>query len=147
LASCFRNLTRREFMPASSFQAVHDNPAFHTAILAREAVGIFDDYEELQNTISELGLAGFGLHQISVLGSDQSVKDRCGAAMPAAVMEDHPETPRSPNIAPEELGVAQGVVVGIGMITGVMLTMLIFGWFEASAPVVAAGAIGGALAG
>lgn len=79
----------------------------------REAVGVFDDYAALYDTIKELGTSGFGRHQISVLGSDAAVRERLGdPQIGPEWVEDNPIAPRSPIIGVEELGVAQGVLVG-----------------------------------
>lgn len=107
-------------------------------IKVREAVGLFDDYDHLQETIKELEESGFNRRQISVLGTELAREQRFGASRVNPVdMEDDPNTPRSANIAAEELSIAQGVVMGIGMLTGG-----IFGLFVSrDYPVIAAEAL------
>ncbi len=99
-----------------------------TEEMIREAVGVFDDYDRLQDAIAALGSANFGRHQISVLGSEEAVKDRFGQQQtPAQMLKDNPDAPRSMNIAPEELGVAQGVLMGAGIYAAVGAALLATG--------------------
>lgn len=94
----------------------------------REAVGVFDDYDALYDTIKELGTSGFGRHQISVLGSDAAVRERLGdPVVTPEWVEDNPIAPRSPIIGVEELGVAQGVLVGAFIYLSASLAMYLSG--------------------
>lgn len=85
----------------------------------REAVGVFDDYTSLHETIKDLETSGFGRRQISVRGSDLQMIDRFGQPqLEAQQLEDNPIAPHSPIVGPEELGVAKGVLIGGGMLVG-----------------------------
>ncbi|MGE0754419.1 MAG: hypothetical protein AB7L92_04595 [Alphaproteobacteria bacterium] len=119
----------------------------HTNI--REVVGIFENYEAMGQTIDELERAGIGRHLISVLGSEKAMKERFGTdALDVNVLEDNPESPRSPFFKQEELSIAQGALISCGIIGGVGIAILAFG---AAVPgilltgVLAGGAGGGAI--
>lgn len=91
----------------------------------REAVGVFTNYDELYETIKDLGASGFGRHQISVLGSDAAVEDvfHNERIVPEQI-EDNPVAPRSFIVGAEELGVAQGVLIGTGFYIGAIVGIL-----------------------
>ena len=94
-------------------------------IVVREAVGVFDTYDELCETIKELGVYGFGRHQISIRGSDAAMQERFGEVQLAPrQLEDNPIVPRSPLIGPDELGVAQGVLVGASIYAGAVIAII-----------------------
>lgn len=91
-------------------------------VVKHEAVGVFDSYEQLHDTIKELETSGIGRRQISVRGSDAAVKREYGeSTVIPERLEDDPNAPHSPIIGAEELGVAQGVLIGIGMYVGAAL--------------------------
>lgn len=92
------------------------------AVVKREAVGVFDNYEQLHETIKDLETSGFGRRQISVRGSDAATKEQYGRdAVEPEQLEDDSRAPRSPIIGLEELGIAQGVLIGAGMYIGAAL--------------------------
>lgn len=116
-------------------------------VTTREAVGVFDSYEELHETIVELETSGFGRRQINVLGSEAQRKERLGVAEPEpARVEDDPVAPREHIIGPEELGVAQGVIIGGGIFVGAIGALLLAGGMATGgviAVMLLAGAAGG----
>lgn len=90
-----------------------------------ETVGVFDGYNDLYETVKDLGSHGFGRHQISVRGSESELEKRYGHfGMPVQALEDSAEAPRSPLVGIEELGVAQGVVVGAAIYLGASLSFI-----------------------
>ncbi len=94
----------------------------------REAVGVFSAPEALEDAISAMEMAGFGRHQLSVLGSEKSLRERFGGTqIEVTSLEDHPHAPRSPDIKLEELGLGQGVLIGGGMMTGVLAAIVMAG--------------------
>ncbi len=110
----------------------------------REAVGIFDAYDPMEKAIEELQISGFGRHQISVLGTEAAVRKRFGEKhVKTELLVDHPDAPRSPDIKKEELGIAQGVLVGGGILTGVVAAVIASGGLAVPG-IVTAAAIGGA---
>lgn len=128
-------------------QPLYNNPV-------REAVGVFEDYDELYETIKELGTVGFGRHQISVLGSDEAVEEIFQRPeVTPEVVEDNPFAPRSFNVGLEELGVAQGVLIGSGIYVGAIVGILSTGGLAEpgslmtlALTVIAGGMVGGLLA-
>lgn len=94
----------------------------------RETVGIFDSFEKMQSAINELEMSGFDRRQVSVLGSEAAIKDRFGHTdVEPETLEHHPDTPRSPTIRREELGLAQGALVSGGVLTGVVTAVIASG--------------------
>ena len=109
----------------------------------REMVGVFDDLTAMQEAIAELGAEGFGRHQISVLGSDAAMKERFGITrLDAHTLEDNPDAPRSPNVSPQEVGVAQGVLVGGGIYTGMAAAVIASGGAMAPAAILSTVVLG-----
>jgi len=90
-----------------------------------EAVGIFDDAQELHRTIEDLEISGFARSQISVRGSDAAVKNKFGhASVKPEHLQDNPHAPRSAVIGREDVGVAQGVLIGAGAWIGSALALI-----------------------
>jgi|MDTB01.2.fsa_nt_gb hypothetical protein len=80
-----------------------------------EAVGVFDDLEQLDKAVSELEGSQFARHDITVLGNMQEVEKRFGAkAVRPEWLEDNPRTPREISVRPEEKTI--GATVGIGVL-------------------------------
>lgn len=91
-------------------------------VIKREAVGVFDNYDQLHETIKDLETSGFGRRQISVRGSDAAMKQQYGRdTIEPEQLEDDSRAPRSNIIGIEELGIAQGVLIGAGMYLGAAL--------------------------
>lgn len=109
----------------------------------REVVGVFHDHEKMEHAINELGVSGFDRSKISVLGSEDAVKKIYGTRqLSPDLLADDPAAPRSPKIKREELGIAQGVLVGGAAYVGVTAAILASGGVAAPALVTTA-AIGG----
>lgn len=117
----------------------------------QEVVGLFDDLDHMQKAIKELEVSGFERRLISVLGSEKSVEKQFGKPhLPSEVLEDHPDTPRAPNVSEEELGVGQGAMIGAGALTGVVAAVVASGGLVvpgAAITTVAIGAAGGTAVG
>lgn len=85
----------------------------------KEAVGVFDTIDSLNQAVAELETTAFPRHDISVLGSaadNSSLKTRS--------LEDNPVAPRAILIRPEELTIGLGVIIGGGVYAGVVTAML-----------------------
>jgi len=94
----------------------------------REAVGIFENHDQMEEAIDELLLADFDRRHISVLGNEVALYDRFKEKhVDAKKLQDDPDTPRAPHIAKEELGVGQGILVGGGIITGAVAGVIAAG--------------------
>lgn len=123
----------------------------------REAVGVFDSQEALQQAVDALSLAGFERHELSLMADDATLRDRLGL-VPARVedVKHDPDVPRESFVAPEEVGNAKGVAIAVPAYVGAVLAtgaVLASGGTALAAALFAAaagaggGALGGALSG
>jgi hypothetical protein len=79
----------------------------------REVVGIFHTSADLQAAIDELLNAGFDRAELSFLASADTVEEKLGHAyQKASDIADDPETPRAAYVSTEEIGGAQGGLIG-----------------------------------
>jgi len=98
----------------------------------REAVGVFDNADGLQEAIDDLMTHGFDRAEISLLASESAVEEKLGHKYSkASELEDDSKVPRAAYIEPESVGGAEGAVVGGLMYVGAGLLL---------GPVAAAGA-------
>jgi len=101
----------------------------------REAVGVFQSEEALQAAIDDLLSHGFDRAEISLLARSDSVEQKLGHAYrKVAEVEDDAAVPRIAYVAEEDVGNAEGAVIGTLMYVGALAGLI---------PVVASG---GALA-
>jgi hypothetical protein len=113
----------------------------------REAVGVFDTADALQEAIDELQSSGFDRADLSLMTSEHVVEDKLGHRyQKVSELEDDSQTPRASYIAPESIGEAQGALVGglfyIGAIGAAGLIFASGG--SMAAAILAATAAGGA---
>ena len=79
----------------------------------REAVGIFHDAESMQSAIDELLSNGFARGELSLLASEEAVREKLGHQYERVEdTEDDPGIPREIYVAPESRGDAEGGIVG-----------------------------------
>jgi hypothetical protein len=111
----------------------------------REAVGVFDTADALQEAIDELQTSGFDLADISLMAGEQTVDAKLGHAYKkAADVADDADVPRGSYISPESIGEAQGALVGgLGYIGAIGAAGLIFASGGTMAAALAAAAIAG----
>ena len=111
-----------------------------TPSLVREAVGVFETEEALQVAIDDLLSHGFDRAEISLLAASESVEQKLGHAYrKVAEVEDDISAPRIAYVAEEDVGAAEGAVIGGLIYVGALAGMI---------PVVASGgALAAALAG
>lgn len=77
-----------------------------------EAVAVFHDAQSLQATIDELLSEGFDHAELSVLASEQAIKDKLGHDYRStAEFEDDPDVPRVEYVPNESVGDAQGSII------------------------------------
>src|SRR5690606_11393020 len=76
----------------------------------REAVGVFDDQNQLDAAVAELEVTAFPRQDISVL-SQQQVQERFGDDTRTEWFEDNPAAPRSVPLRPEERHIGAGVII------------------------------------
>ncbi len=98
----------------------------------REAVGVFDNADRLQEAIDDLMTHGFDQAEISLLARESAVEEKLGHRYSkVSELEDDSKVPRGAYISPESFGAAQGAVIGGLMYVGAGLLL---------GPVAAAGA-------
>lgn len=111
----------------------------------REAVGFFESETALQDAIDDLLSHGFDRAEISVLASVEAVEEKLGTFFDkVSTLEDNPKVPHVAYIAKDDIGDAEGAVIGglmyVGAMIGLMPVVISGG---ALAAVLVAGAIGG----
>lgn len=85
----------------------------------REALGVFDRPEALQDAIDDLLSAGFDRSELSLLANEEAVERKLGHRYEkVAEVEDHADVPRTAYVAPESVGDAEGGLVGALMYVG-----------------------------
>ena len=91
-------------------------------ITMREAVGVFPDDEHLMAAIDDLEMAEFHREDISVLGSEQEMRNVYNRPDRNPYdMEDDPRAPRGIFVMPEEQSLAEASLVGGGVLLAVFL--------------------------
>jgi hypothetical protein len=108
----------------------------------REAVGLFDNMEHLQDAVRELESTAFPRQDISILGHNPG-------AIVAEVAEDNPNVGREAPVRVEEQIIGTGALVGAAAYVGGVAAALAAGAVAIPAPLlaVAIGIGGGATAG
>jgi hypothetical protein len=109
----------------------------------REAVGVFDDIQNLNEAVRELESTAFPRHDISVrdgAADKNEDEDRVVARLPE---EDNPDAPRTILIRPEEKVIGGGVIAGGGFYAGAVTGMLIAGLDGQLGEILAMGLLGG----
>lgn len=85
----------------------------------REAVGVFDNPDTLQEAIDELMSSGFDRAQLSLLASEKAIDEKLGHKyQKIAELEDDPIVPRCCYVSTESIGAAQGGLIGGLMYVG-----------------------------
>ncbi|MGZ9097641.1 MAG: hypothetical protein ACXW30_05030 [Micavibrio sp.] len=109
----------------------------------REAVGLFEDIEDLQDAVRELEGTAFPRDAISVLGTRKEIEEKFGmSTVNPDVAEDDPDSPRQPPVRPEEKTVGAGALVGCAAYIGAISLTLISAPLTLASTLVAV-AIGG----
>jgi hypothetical protein len=113
----------------------------------REAVGVFASASDLQAAIDELLSSGFHRAELSLLASEEAVKEKLGSGFAnARAVEDDLVVPRAAYVSPEAIGDAQGGIVGGLVYAGATVAAgaVIISGGAIVAAIVAATLIGGA---
>jgi hypothetical protein len=111
----------------------------------REAVGVLADPEALERAVDELEISGFDRAALSVLATDETIKDRVGHLYRnVAEIEDNRRVPQSAFAETHSREEGEAAAVGIpfylGGVAGAGVTAVGFG--GAMAATVAGGAAG-----
>jgi len=109
----------------------------------REAVGVFADADAFQDAIDDLLSSGFDRAELTLLAAKRTVVEKLGHPYEkVAELEDNPAVPRVSYISTEDIGDAEG-----GLIGGLLYVGAAAGCFIASGgalvPAIAAAAVGG----
>ncbi len=117
-----------------------------TVINISEAVGIFQRFEDLQKAFYDLRMVGFSRHDISLLGNQNVLDEKLGAAFwRSADLADNPDAPRAAFVSEEAIGELQGGIAGGFLFLGSSIAMAaMLTASSALAASIAAVAIGGA---
>lgn len=85
----------------------------------REAVGVFDNAQTLQEAIDDLMSSGFDRAELSLLAAEKTVDEKLGHKYrKIAELEDDPIVPRCCYVSTESIGDAQGGLIGGLMYVG-----------------------------
>jgi hypothetical protein len=94
-------------------------PAEQETHTIREAVGVFDSPETLQDAIDELMSSGFDRAEISLLAGEKTVDEKLGHKYrKIAELEDDPIVPSCCYVSTESIGDAEGALIGGLMYVG-----------------------------
>ena len=86
-----------------------------------EAVGVFNDAENLQAAIDELSEHGFMRQELSILADDKAVKAKLSHLYRFVEdAEDDPAAPRTIFVPSETIGEAQGAVISVPLYIAAM---------------------------
>lgn len=89
--------------------------------MVREAVGVFDTADNLQDAIDDLMMSGFERAELSLLASERAVEEKLGHKYQKTTeLTDNAAVPRSIFVSREELGNAEGGLIGILTYVGAM---------------------------
>lgn len=119
----------------------------------REAVGVFTAADKMEAAIEDLGEHGFDRAEISLLASEDAVKEKLGHRFrDTRSLEDDPKAPRTEFFSTEALGDAEGALIGGLMYAGALaaagITVASGGAFGALlAATIGGGASGGLIGG
>jgi hypothetical protein len=95
------------------------NDKAHTTI--REAVGLFTAADKMEAAIEDLEENGFDRAEISLLASEDTVREKLGHRFyDAKSLEDNPRVPRAAFVSTEALGDAEGALIGVLMYAGAL---------------------------
>ena len=113
----------------------------------REAVGVFSDAKAFQDAIDDFLSSGFDRAELSLLAARHTVVEKLGHRYrTVAELEDNPAVPRCSYISTEDIGDAEG-----GLIGGLLYLGAAAGSFIASGgalvPAIAAATVGGGVGG
>lgn len=121
--------------------------------MIREAVAVFRDERALAEAVDDLEEHGFDRREISLMASEQAVKDKLGDRYQRIEdAADDPATPRKPYVGAEDRGTGEGALIGglgyVGAAAAGAAVVASGGAVAAAiAAVVAGGAGGGAVGG
>jgi hypothetical protein len=88
-------------------------PAEQEVRTIREAVGVFDSPDKLQEAIDDLMSSGFDRAELSLLAAEETIDEKLGHKYrKVAELEDDPIVPRCCYTSTESIGDAEGGLIG-----------------------------------
>ncbi len=91
----------------------------------REAVGVFDKFEDLQQAFYDLRMVGIHHSDISLLGDEKVLEEKLGKTFwRATELEDDPQAPRAHFVSEEAMGELEGAIAGGFFFVGSYIAML-----------------------
>src|SRR5262245_10682648 len=109
----------------------------------REAVGLFDNMNDLQEAVRDLEVRTFPREFISVLGHPREIEEKFGTpTVRPEKAEDDPRTPRRPLVRLEEKAIGAGVLIGVSAYIGLAAASMATG-NSVDAPLLPAAVMGG----
>lgn len=95
-----------------------------TVIKVPEAVGVFDSFEAQQAAFYDLRAVGFHHSDISLLGSEEALREKLGKAYwRSEELEDDPRAPRAHFVSQEAMGELEGAIAGGFFFVGSYIAM------------------------
>jgi hypothetical protein len=95
-----------------------------TVIEVPEAVGVFESFEDQQAAFYDLRAVGFHHSDISLLGSEEALKEKLGKTWwRAPELEDDPRALRAHFVSEEAMGELEGAIVGGFFFVGSYIAM------------------------
>jgi hypothetical protein len=122
-------------------------PPEEEARTVREAVGVFDNPDTLQEAIDELMSSGFDRADLSLLAAEKAVEEKLGHRYrKVAEVEDDATVPRCCYVSTESVGDAEGALVGglMYVATGAALGAIVASGGTLAAAIAGTAAAGGA---
>lgn len=90
-----------------------------TDYTTREAAAVFNSAKELQSAVDALLEAGFERSDLSVLGSEEAIREKFGADIPSvSELADNPETPRGTFVSSDARTEGEAAIAGIPVYLG-----------------------------
>lgn len=97
-------------------KAGNDDP-----VMVHEAVGVFNNADDLQAAMDDLQSHGFMRHELSVLADQEKIKSKLGRKYrDVRELEDDPSAPRASFLPNETVGEIEGAFIAIPMYLAVI---------------------------
>lgn len=114
----------------------------------REVVGVFDSYDELEDAVEDLEIAGFDRSQVNLLVHEDTVREKLGDRVDIRKLEDDPEAPVENPVDRHEVAEGKAALTAGTALLGSFVALGLVVTAEISIPIaILAAAIGGGAGG
>lgn len=114
----------------------------------REVVGVFDNYDELEDAVEDLELAGFDRSQINLLVHEETVREKLGDRVDIRRLEDDPSAPTEDPVDRHEVAEGKAALTAGTALLGSFVAFGLVVSAEISIPIaILAAAVGGGAGG